>query len=209
MLSAFDFNIVKNPEIFEQNRLPAHSDHVCYKSEYEKNQRKSSYRMSLNGLWKFDYAKNMDLALEGFEKAEVDCKLWDDIHVPAHIQMEGYGVPHYTNTPYPWEGQEAILPGEIPTEFNPVASYVKYFTVPEEMKGMKICISFQGFGNKDIATKAGCPEWAVRKYQGQCRSFTMEQLKQAIKDGVDYEEAVKTGRMNDQMAVELFIVQYS
>ena len=27
--------------------------------------------------------------------------------------------------------------------------------------------------------------------------------------GVAYEEAVKTGRMNDQMAVELFIVQYS
>ena len=63
--------------------------------------------------------------------------------------------------------------------------------------------------SQNIATKAGCPEWAVSKYQGQCRSFTMEQLKQAIKDGVDYEEAVKTGRMNDQMAVELFIVQYS
>jgi DNA polymerase-3 subunit delta len=34
-------------------------------------------------------------------------------------------------------------------------------------------------------------------------------LKQAVKDGTDFEEAVKTGRMNDQMAVELFIVQYS
>lgn len=67
----------------------------------------------------------------------------------------------------------------------------------------------QGFGNKDIATKAGCPEWAVRKYQSQCREFSMEQLKQAVSDGVEYEELVKTGRMNDQMAVELFIVQYS
>ena len=37
----------------------------------------------------------------------------------------------------------------------------------------------------------------------------MEQIKQAVRDGVEYEEAVKTGRMNDQMAVELFIVQYS
>lgn len=67
----------------------------------------------------------------------------------------------------------------------------------------------QGFGNKDIASKAGCPEWAVKKYQSQCRAFTMEQLRQAIQDGVEYEEAVKTGRMNDQMAVELFIVEYS
>ena len=67
----------------------------------------------------------------------------------------------------------------------------------------------RGFGNKDIASKSGCPEWAVRKYQAQCRSYTLEALKQAVRDGVTYEEAVKTGQMNDQMAVELFIVQYS
>lgn len=28
-MSNFDSNIIKNPEIFEQNRLAAHSDHVC------------------------------------------------------------------------------------------------------------------------------------------------------------------------------------
>ena len=67
----------------------------------------------------------------------------------------------------------------------------------------------QGFGNKEIALKAGCPEWAVRKYQSQSRAFSMDQLKQAIRDGVKYETAVKTGHMNDQMAVELFLVQYS
>lgn len=67
----------------------------------------------------------------------------------------------------------------------------------------------QGFSNRDIAPKAGCPEWAVKKYQSQCRAFNMEQLKKAIADGVEYETAVKTGRMNDQMAVELFIVTYS
>ncbi|MBQ2901357.1 MAG: DNA polymerase III subunit delta [Agathobacter sp.] len=67
----------------------------------------------------------------------------------------------------------------------------------------------QGFGNKEIAAKAGCPEWAVRKYQGQAKAFPLDQIKQAIADGVMYEELVKTGKMNDQMAVELFIVQYS
>lgn len=70
-------------------------------------------------------------------------------------------------------------------------------------------MSNQGFGNKDIASKAGCPEWAVRKYQGQAKAFSLDQIKGAISDGVAYEEAVKTGKMNDQMAVELFIVQYS
>lgn len=67
----------------------------------------------------------------------------------------------------------------------------------------------QGFGNKEIASQAGCPEWAVRKYQSQAKVFSLNQIKQAIADGVGYEEAVKTGRMNSQMAVELFIVQYS
>ncbi len=67
----------------------------------------------------------------------------------------------------------------------------------------------QGFGNKDIAAKAGCPEWTVRKYQSQAKAFSLDKIKQALKDGVSYEEAVKTGHMNERMAVELFIVQYS
>lgn len=143
-MSNFDSNIIKNPEIFEQNRLTAHSDHVCYKNELEKIKGKSSLRYDMNGLWKFAYAKNQSLAPCGFEAADYDCKNWDEIRVPAHIQMEGYDVPIYTNTTYPWEADESIKPGEVPEIFNPVASYVKYFTIPENMKNKRVCISFQG-----------------------------------------------------------------
>ena len=143
-MSNFDSNIIKNPEIFEQNRLAAHSDHVCYKNELEKIKGKSSLRYDMNGLWKFAYAKNQSLAPCGFEAADYDCKGWDEIRVPAHIQMEGYDVPIYTNTTYPWEDDEFIKPGEVPEIFNPVASYVKYFTIPENMKNKRVCISFQG-----------------------------------------------------------------
>lgn len=143
-MSNFDSNIIKNPEIFEQNRLAAHSDHVCYKNELEKIKGKSSLKYDMNGLWKFAYAKNQSLAPCGFEAADYDCKDWDEIRVPAHIQMEGYDVPIYTNTTYPWEADEFIKPGEVPEIFNPVASYVKYFTIPENMKNKRVCISFQG-----------------------------------------------------------------
>ncbi len=143
-MSNFDSNIIKNPEIFEHNRLAAHSDHVCYKNELEKIKGKSSLRYDMNGLWKFAYAKNQSLAPCGFEAADYDCKSWDEIRVPAHIQMEGYDVPIYTNTTYPWEADESIKPGEVPEIFNPVASYVKYFTIPENMKNKRVCISFQG-----------------------------------------------------------------
>lgn len=143
-MSNFDSNIIKNPGIFEQNRIAAHSDHVCYKNELEKIKGKSSLRYDMNGLWKFAYAKNQSLAPCGFEAADYDCKNWDEIRVPAHIQMEGYDVPIYTNTTYPWEADESIKPGEVPEIFNPVASYVKYFTIPENMKNKRVCISFQG-----------------------------------------------------------------
>ena len=143
-MGTFDYNKVKNPEYFNENRVEAHSDHKYYGSMEEMEQKQEKFKYSLNGLWKFHYAKNYGSTVPGFEKESYCCKTWDDIRVPAHIQMEGYGVPQYANVQYPWEGWEEVKPGEIPTEFNPVASYVKYFEVPEAMKGKRVFISFQG-----------------------------------------------------------------
>ena len=70
-------------------------------------------------------------------------------------------------------------------------------------------MSGKGFDNAAMAKNAGIPPFAVRRNLSQAKGFTMQQLKQAIRDGVDYEEAVKTGRMNDKMAVELFLMKYS
>ncbi len=64
--------------------------------------------------------------------------------MPAHIQMEGYDVPQYANTQYPWDGREEIGIGEIPKAFNPVADYVTYFDLPAGFFGHPVCISFQG-----------------------------------------------------------------
>ena len=179
VMGDFDFNIVTNPEIFQENRLPAHSDHICYRNEYEKQTRQTSLRFNLNGIWKFAYAKNMNLAVKDFEKADYNCKNWDEIRVPAHIQMEGYDIPQYTNTTYPWEGKEYIEPGQIPTDFNPVASYVKYFELPDEMKGGKVCISFQG-------VESGFAVWLNGNYVGYSEnSFDPAEfdLTPYIKDG--------------------------
>ena len=137
-MKTFDHEIVANPEIFQQNRLEAHSDHRYFK------EKEGDCFFSLNGMWKFSYADNYAKAPKGFEAAGYDCRGWDEIPVPAHIQMEGYDVPAYVNTQYPWDGSEEIRPGQIPERFNPTASYVKYFTVPENMKNRKLFISFQG-----------------------------------------------------------------
>ncbi len=143
-MGTFNYDLVKDPTYFNDNRVAAHSDHRYYASVEAMEQDVDNFRYSLNGLWKFHYAKNYNSTIPGFEKTEYCCRSWDDIRVPAHIQMEGYDAPQYANVQYPWEGREEIEPGQIPERFNPVASYVKYFEVPEEMKGKKVFVSFQG-----------------------------------------------------------------
>ena len=178
--SGFDFAIVRTPEIFKVNCLPAHSDHVFFAGEEELRKGaqdpagtagNSVLRFSLNGLWKFHYAVCPEEAPKGFEALSYDCRTWPDIHVPAHIQMEGYGVPAYVNYQYPWDGREDIVPGEVPVRYNPTGSYVKTFLVPPAMKarmekGSPLIISFQG-------VESGFALWCNGHYVGYSEdSFT-------------------------------------
>lgn len=140
----FERKWLANPEVFNVNRLKAHSNHKYYMNLEEAKIGESSFVHSLNGVWKFSYATNFDTAINEFYEADYSCKGWDDITVPGHIQMQGYDKPQYVNVMYPWDGHEEVIPGEIPTEFNPVASYVKYFNIPCNMKGKPLFISFQG-----------------------------------------------------------------
>lgn len=177
-MKVFDYSLVKDPQYFCDGRLAAHSDHVYYGAD-DNCEEESSFRHSLNGLWKFQYAVNYTSALKGFEKENYNCRDWADIHVPAHIQMEGYDVPQYANVQYPWEGREDIRLGEIPEHFNPVASYVKYFSVPERMKGKRLFISFQG-------AESGLALWLNGQFIGYSEdSFTPSEfeLTDYVKDG--------------------------
>ena len=140
----FNYQWLENPKVFQVNRLAAHSSHGFYKNSREAERSKSSFVKSLNGIWKFHYAKNLAQILTNFEKEEVDCESWDDIRVPGSIQLQGYGAPQYVNVMYPWDGHELIKPGQIPAGEHPVASYVTYFTVDKAWKGQPVYISFQG-----------------------------------------------------------------
>ena len=67
----------------------------------------------------------------------------------------------------------------------------------------------QGYDNKFIASKAGVPEFAVRKNLAQAEKMSVGQLKGAVAGCVQMEEDVKTGKINDRMGVEVLIVRYS
>ena len=178
-MKTFDYSLVKDPQYFKDGRMDAHSDHTYYRDGEEAQEKETSFRYDLNGIWKFHYARNYGSAIPGFEKEEYCCRDWDDIRVPAHIQMEGYDAPQYANVQYPWEGHEDIHPGEIPEHFNPVASYVKYFEVPEEMQGKRLFISFQG-------AESGIALWLNGHFVGYSEdSFTPSEfeLTEYVKEG--------------------------
>lgn len=64
----------------------------------------------------------------------------------------------------------------------------------------------RGHDNKTIASKIGVPPFAAGKYVAQASHFKTSVLKNAVKQCVETEEAVKSGRMNDMMSVEILIL---
>ena len=185
---SFEIKKIHDPKFFKENCMAAHSDHVAYADEKEAEERKSSFRLPLDGVWKFHYARNYAQTVSGFEAEDFDCKCWEDIRVPAHIQMEGYDIPQYVNIQYPWDGREDVWRNAVPSEFNPVASYVKYFTLPEGFKKSGLYISFQG-------VESGFALWLNGHYVGYSEdSFTPSDF--------DLTPYVKEGE--NKLAVQVF-----
>lgn len=66
-----------------------------------------------------------------------------------------------------------------------------------------------GLSNAEIGKKCGVPPFAVKKYQAQGKHFNQKHLRSIIEEAAEIEESVKTGRITDKLAVEVFIVKYS
>lgn len=64
----------------------------------------------------------------------------------------------------------------------------------------------KGYDNKRIGEKVGLPGFIAGKYVTQAAKFKTAELRRAVERCVEAEEAVKTGRMNDVMSVEILIV---
>jgi beta-galactosidase/evolved beta-galactosidase subunit alpha len=132
----------ENPQLTHRNRLPSRAYAFPYPDEatalrYDFSL--SSRVMSLNGLWKFNYAASPAEAPGHFEADSFDVSGWDDLAVPSCWQMHGYGRPHYTNVIYPWP----IDPPFVPSE-NPTGSYRRSFTIPPDWAGKSVILRFDG-----------------------------------------------------------------
>ncbi|MDD4849202.1 MAG: glycoside hydrolase family 2 TIM barrel-domain containing protein, partial [Gemmiger sp.] len=109
-----------DPRLYQINRLPPHSTHsFCFGDG-------TACTLPLDGSWDFRFAPAPGAAFGP----------WGRITVPGHIQLQGgaqypFGTPQYVNTQYPWDGWEALHPGQLPAGGNPVGEYRRTFTQPE------------------------------------------------------------------------------
>lgn len=67
----------------------------------------------------------------------------------------------------------------------------------------------KGYPQKVIGEKVGLQSFIAGKYMTQSSGFKMTFLKKATEDCIDTEYAIKSGRITDQLGVELLIVNYS
>ena len=141
-----DFDIQAQPEWEDQsvvgiNKLPAHVSVIPFEtteSAIEGSIELSAWYKTLNGKWKFNWsespaARPADFFIPGFDVSE-----WDEIPVPANWELEGYGIPIYVNHPYEWTYDPK--PPNVPHDYNPVGSYLKTFTVPENWAGRDVIL---------------------------------------------------------------------
>ena len=133
----------ENPAVFGINKEPYHCSLLPYQdaeSAIKGTREASKFHQSLNGKWKFHWVgKPADRPMDFF-KPEYDVSSWDEIPVPSNWQLQGYGIPIYTNVAYPFPAD----PPHIPHDYNPVGSYRTSFAVPDGWKGRRVFIHFAG-----------------------------------------------------------------
>ena len=105
---------------------------------------KSPYYQSLNGLWRYLYAKNHTERVPNFWEPRFDDSDWGTIPVPANVEMHGHGIPIYVNIPYPWP--KPWVPPFVPEDDpnNTVNAYRQTFTVPKAWAGRRVLLTFDG-----------------------------------------------------------------
>ena len=129
--------------VFAIGKLPPHATGFSYTSAEAAlvgRPDSSPFRLSLDGLWQFHWARRPADAPPGFEREEFDDRSWDTLPVPANWEVEGYGHAIYLDERYPFEAEWP----RVPLDYNPVGSYRRTFEVPDTWAGRRIRLTVDG-----------------------------------------------------------------
>jgi beta-galactosidase len=133
----------QNPKITDTGTLPARATSVSFPDEPSARQQAftaSPRYLGLNGAWKFHFVP-VPAQAPVIGAPEFDDAKWSPIEVPGNWEMQGWGIPIYTNFIYPFE---PVNPPFVPTDDNPVGSYRRHFQFPAAWAGQQITLHFEG-----------------------------------------------------------------
>lgn len=157
----------QSPEQLSYNKLQPRANFASFATVEEARKflpENSSYRMSLDGEWKFHFSKNPDERPVDFYKTSYSTQNWDNIKVPGSWNLQGlqkdgslkYGVPIYVNQWVIFKYNIAVddwrlgVMREPPKNYttykyrNEVGSYKRTFTIPNHWDGREVFVSFDG-----------------------------------------------------------------
>ena len=130
----------EQPEIFGVNKLPARATLTPYATLEDAIERgTSAWVQDISGAWKFHWSATPDGAPEGFEAVGYDDSAWGVMPVPGNWEINGYGVPIYTNVTYPFPKN----PPYIPHYDNPTGCYRHSFDIPATWEGRRVVLHFE------------------------------------------------------------------
>ncbi|HWJ27546.1 MAG TPA: hypothetical protein VNS32_13460, partial [Flavisolibacter sp.] len=139
---------LQTPEIVSINRMPMRASAFAFENRSlaeGRKKEKSSYFLSLNGDWKFNWVQDPRQRPQDFYIKDFNDANWKLFKVPANWELNGYGLPIYINQRYEFAGHSKTgarlnPPFDIPADNNPVGSYRKTFTLPKEWDGRQVFI---------------------------------------------------------------------
>ncbi|WP_158828503.1 glycoside hydrolase family 2 TIM barrel-domain containing protein [Mucilaginibacter lacusdianchii] len=144
---------IENPECLGINKEADHATLMPYanlKEALAAKRHASSYSMTLNGNWKFNWVDWPQKRPVNFYKTDYDVSNWKTIKVPSNWQLEGYGTPAYSNYNYIFKKDFPKVMSTPPVSFttyqerNAVGSYRRNFTVPAAWDNRRVFITFDG-----------------------------------------------------------------
>lgn len=152
-LKADRYSELSNPELISINREEQRASFLPFESiEDSKNENlnQSPYYLCLNGTWDFFYTEDFANLPKDFASPKADISEWSKITVPGNWELQGYGIPIYTNIGYEFVSpnnppyMDAPQPPFVPKEINPTGVYRRTFTVPQDWDGREVFISLDG-----------------------------------------------------------------
>ena len=138
VLSQPQNNDWENPQLVDWNKERPHATFMMFDKKADvvaDDYKRSSFYQSLNGTWKFIYADKYANRVKDFYKPELNDSRWSNIPVPSNWEMQGFGIPIYTNVAYPHPRNPPFI-----GENNPVGTYRKQFAVPASWEGKEVIL---------------------------------------------------------------------